>query len=217
MILASGSPRRRELLSRLGFSFDVVVSDADESVTGDPAPAERVEMLAMRKAEAVFSDLLQAAGSADGQRRDPAEVSFDPKRPFVIIGADTMVFAGRPLGKPKSRADAISMIGSLQGKTHFVCTGCALICRTQTGGEIGRLSFSDRTEVTVRPMNRSEIEAYVDTGEAYDKAGGYGIQGTFGRFVEGIHGSYDTVVGLPVLQLYEKLQDLFEENVSYDS
>lgn len=174
IILASGSPRRRELLSQMGLPFRVLVSDADETVDSSLSPADQVALISRRKAEAVA---VQCPGA-------------------LVIAADTIVaLEDRVMGKPHSKEEAVEMLSTLQGKTHQVYTGLTLQRdeRTQTHVEC--------TAVTFRPMSGAEIEAYVATGEPMDKAGAYGIQGLGGMFVEGIRGDYFNVMGLPICRL----------------
>ena len=171
LILASASPRRRELLSALGLSFEVRVSDADETVGADVTPREAVEIVARRKAEAVT-----ALFSGDA----------------IVIAADTTVeLDGRALGKPRDDADATRMIEGLSGRAHTVHTGVAITYRGKT------VSQAETTAVFFRKLEKEEIEAYIATGEGRDKAGAYGIQGLGGALVEGIAGELDNVIGLP--------------------
>ena len=190
LILASASPRRRELLGQMGLEFLVVPAGADENVA-ETDPEKKVELLAERKAEEVFERL----------RCERPEISP------VVIGSDTLVaIDGEILGKPADREEAIAMIALLQGKTHEVSTGVSIFWEQE--GQPRRETFCSTTRVEVYPMTRADIEAYADTGEPYDKAGGYGIQGRFCVWVKGICGDYDTVVGLPAAALYQKLRKL---------
>ena len=182
ILLASGSPRRRQLLEQIGLSFTVRSSDVDESVAPGLSPAEVVEALARRKGEAV------AASAA------PEE---------LVIAADTVVaLDGAVLGKPAGEADAERMLTALAGRTHFVYTGLTVL-----RGEIVR-TVSEETAVTFRPLTAEEIAAYVRTGEPMDKAGAYGIQGYGALLVEGIRGDYYNVMGLPVCRLGLLLREL---------
>lgn len=188
IILASGSPRRRELLTLLFDEFEVIVSDCQETVTSQD-PEKVTEELALQKAEAV-------AGSLP-LRTDPV----------IVIGADTVVsIDGKILGKPADQQQAVDMLRMLSGKCHNVSTGVALV-----GLEDGRQTrlkvFSETTEVMVAELTEEEINSYVNTSEPYDKAGAYGIQGMFGKHIQGIGGDYNNVVGLPVHRLYEELKD----------
>lgn len=186
LILASASPRRKELLTVTGVKFDVVVSDADETVSETLTPAETVTLLARRKAEAVRN----ALGSPDGDT--------------VILAADTVVASGgKILGKPKDREDAKNMLRSISGRVHEVYTGVALVRGEKTAS--GAVS----TAVSVRPIPEDEIERYAASGECDDKAGAYAIQGIGGLFVEKIDGDYRNVVGLPVYYINELLKSDF--------
>ena len=188
IVLASGSPRRKELLAKTGLKFSVVVSGGEEKAeTSDPA--ETVEKLSLDKASAV-ADLLQAE-----------------KEPQLIIGADTVVACdGEILGKPSDREDAFRMLWKLQGQTHQVYTGVTLLKKKKHTWQAH--TFSEKTDVQFYPVSREELLAYIETGEPMDKAGSYGIQGGFGIYVKGICGDYNNVVGLPVGRLVYELKKL---------
>ncbi len=176
-ILASQSPRRREILSSLGLSFEVVTSEADES-SSLTDPHALVEELARRKGEAV-RDLLKRNG------RELCNT--------VIIASDTVVaIDGKILGKPHDREDAMGMLRSYSGRTHEVVSGICLIC----GDRIA--SAHEVTEVEFDTMDEETVCRYVSTAEPYDKAGAYAIQGLASAYIKGIHGDYFNVVGLPV-------------------
>ena len=189
-ILASASPRRKEILSNLGLDFTVLVADADE--TGDiDDPGERVEFISLKKCLAA-RDRLMAEGM------DPADAET------VIIASDTLVtLDGEFLGKPRDEDDAIRMIDLLEGRTHTVASGIAVWHKGRT------VTAHELTGVTFAPMSPAEIRAYVATGESFGKAGGYAIQGHAARYITGIHGDYFNVVGLPVRRLYETLRMVF--------
>ncbi len=182
MILASASPRRRELLTQAGFSFEVKVSDADEVIT-EKEPDKIVKELALVKACAVAASETEA----------------------LIIGADTIVAVdGKILGKPRDAEEAFSMLSMLQGRTHQVYTGVALITREE---ELQKSHvFSEKTDVHMYPMTEQEIRAYIATGEPLDKAGAYGIQGRAAVYIRKIEGDYNNVVGLPISRLYQELK-----------
>lgn len=188
LVLGSASPRRRELVQLLGLDIPVRIeaSDADEAIPPGLSPAEAAEWLALRKATGVRERLgAEAAGT-------------------VIIGADTIVVLdGEILGKPKDAADALSMLGLLQGRAHEVMTGVAVLDgstgRSKTAGSV--------TRVFMKPLGADRISRYVATGEPLDKAGAYGIQGLAAGFVERIEGCYFNVVGLPVSLLGDLLAD----------
>ena len=194
IILASASPRRRELLHQIGWDFEVCVSQVEETIT-KTLPAEVVEELSAQKARAVFDHL---------QVHKPEE----NEGVFLVIGADTVVACdGEILGKPADREDAVRMLRMLQGRSHHVYTGVTLCC-CHAEGQMMTKSFHEETEVTFYPMTEQEIQDYVDTKEPMDKAGAYGIQGICARYISGIRGDYNNVVGLPVGRLYQEVQSL---------
>lgn len=173
IVLASGSPRRSELLAQVGMKFDIVVSNIEEVIT-KTLPNEVVCELSVQKAQAVYD-------------------SIEDKENLLVIGADTVVSADNIiLGKPKDDDDAFNMIKMLQGSEHSVFTGVTLII----DGECH--TFAEETKVRVYPMTDEEIRSYVKSKEPADKAGAYGIQGLFAAYVKGIDGDYNNVVGLPV-------------------
>lgn len=175
LILASKSPRRRELIARLGIPFTVSPADADEHLPAGLSPTDAVRMLAERKC---------VAGAAAHSEGD------------MVVGADTLVFLdGEPLGKPRDEQDALSMLMRLSGTTHSVCTGVAVMHRGVM------LSAAEETRVTFRAYSRRTALWYVRTGEPMDKAGSYGIQGKGGRLVARVDGAMDNVIGLPVALL----------------
>lgn len=182
LILASKSPRRYELLSKITEDFSVIVSDADENV--ENADIEDIPLiLSKRKAQAVFSD----------------------HRDAVVIGADTVVVCDRKvLGKPEDENDAKRMLKILSGKRHKVITGCTVISPEK------EVSFSAVTEVKFYDLSDEDIMAYISTGEPFDKAGAYGIQGAGYFLVEYIYGDYNNVVGLPVSRLKRELEGFFQ-------
>ena len=187
IILASASPRRRELLTQIGLEFQVVVSNVEEKVTAT-APAAVVEELSGQKAEGV----LQMMGA---QEQD-----------CLIIGSDTIVAVdGKILGKPKDAEDAKSMLGLLQGRAHEVYTGVTVL--KVNAGDIESRTFHECTKVLFFPMTEEEIDTYVATNDPLDKAGAYGIQGFCARYISGIEGDYNNVVGLPVGRLYQEIKD----------
>ena len=189
-ILASASPRRKEILLGLGLDFTVLVADADETCDLTD-PGERVEFISLKKCLAV-RDRLMAEGM------DPADGDT------VIIASDTLVtLDGAFLGKPRDEADALRMMELLEGRTHTVASGIALWHKGRT------VTAHELTEVTFAPMSPAEIGAYIATGEPFGKAGGYAIQGHASRYITGIRGDYFNVVGLPVRRLYETLRLVF--------
>lgn len=188
LILASASPRRRALLEGLGFAFAVEPSDYPED-DGDLSPADAARAHAAGKAEAV------------ALRRPGA----------LVIGADTVVaLDGASLGKPADAAAARAMLERLSGREHAVITGLALV-RHEPGCQLLRRRVADsRTQVRFRPLAPAEIDAYVASGDCFDKAGAYGIQGLAAQFVTGIKGCYFNVMGLPLELLTRMLQDWTE-------
>ncbi|MCL6515910.1 Maf family protein [Alicyclobacillus sp.] len=189
LILASGSPRRQELLASLGLTFEVIPSEVDEDVPAGLAPPAYVETLAARKARAVARRL---AGTRPGE-----------DVPAIVIGSDTtVVLDGAYLNKPADEAEAVLMLSRLQGRTHEVYTG---LCVLEHPGGREEIHHS-RTRVTMRALTPERIRRYVHTGEPMDKAGAYAIQGYGATLIEGIEGDYFTVVGLPVGLLAEVLE-----------
>lgn len=184
ILLASQSPRRRELLSQAGFVYEVEPSQVEEHTTRT-IPWEIVMELSRQKA-------------LDISRRHK-----DPE--LLVVGADTIVAYGdRILGKPHSAEAAVEMLTLLQGSCHQVYTGVTLVWTEQ--GEERIHTFYEKTEVEFYPMSQEEIYRYVDTGDCMDKAGAYGIQTQFGIYIKGIHGDYNNVVGLPIAALYQEMK-----------
>ena len=198
IILASASPRRRELLAQIGMDFEVRASCAEEK-TEAKDPEELVKELSALKALDIWEKL-----------------SEEEKKTGLVIGADTVVsICGAVMGKPKDREDAAGMLSLLQGRTHPVYTGVTFIYLDEKGDrDTGRKterrvnSFFEKTDVLVFPMSEEEIARYVDTGDPMDKAGAYGIQGIFAAYIKGIAGDYNNVVGLPVGRLYQELKKI---------
>lgn len=175
LILASGSPRRRELMERMGLQFEVRAADADETLVPGLSAQEQVVRLSRIKAEAVARTLTEEA---------------------VIVAADTVVVLdGIILGKPKDQADAKRMLTAFSGRCHHVLTGLTVL------GPKGVETHCEETEVHFRPLSEGEIDRYIATGEPMDKAGAYGIQGLGSLLVSGIDGDYFNVMGLPVYRL----------------
>ena len=173
LILASASPRRRELLSLFGIPFTVRVADIDEAMDPTKSPCDEVARVSCRKALAV--------------ERGPED---------VVVAADTIVVCGgRVLGKPHSQEEAVAMLQLLSGRDHQVMTGCTVLCGDR------RETFTEVTDLTFRPLSEAEIRRYVASGEPMDKAGAYGIQGGAALFCPGIRGDYYNVMGLPVCRL----------------
>ena len=184
IILASGSPRRKELLELIGAEFKIITSNKEEVITSTN-PEEVVKELSMMKAEDV-------AAGVNG--------------PAIILGADTVVaHGGRILGKPKDKEDALRMIRSFAGEDHYVYTGVCII-KKEADGNVKKISFAEGTKVTVYPMTDEEIERYVASNEPMDKAGAYAIQGLFAPYIKGIEGDYYNIVGFPIAGIYQRLK-----------
>ena len=181
IILASASPRRRELLTQIGIAFEVAVADIDETPAPDEDPIAYTLRLAKAKAEAVL-----------------------PRYPdAIVIGADTtVVHRGAILGKPHDQDDAARMLHLLQNDLHQVITGIALATAART------LTAAEITTVTFGPMSQAEIDGYIATGEPMDKAGAYGIQGCAAQWIPRLEGDYSNVVGLPLARLRTLLREM---------
>lgn len=218
LVLASGSQRRRELLTMCGYDYEIIVSNADETIDEND-PESFVRALSFRKAKEVF-DRLFAAG-----RRD-----------FAVIGSDTVVAfqkggGTKPviIGKPKDAKDAVRILSMLSGKTHRVFTGVSVIADITDENAAAQCSIRKKeeiqtecsirekeeiqtecsiTEVTFETLSPDEIADYVNSGDPLDKAGSYGIQGPFGMFVREIRGNYFTVIGMPIPVLYKMLKKI---------
>ncbi len=205
IILASNSPRRKELLNQLFTNFEVIPAKGTETYT-EHEPAKIVQQLAAQKA----AETCQAVYGQNTAEPTPTPNSQSTSHPdALVIGADTIVaFQGQILGKPRDAAQAKEMLKLLAGNVHQVYTGVALIVIRH--GTRQCIQFSECTNVQFYPMSAKEIEAYVQSGEPMDKAGAYGIQGIGGRFVEGIEGDYQNVVGLPVAKLYQVFKKIDE-------
>lgn len=190
-ILASKSPRRKEILSELGLKFDIITADTDESC-GLADPRAYVEELSLRKGRAV-ADLMELDGES------------------IIIASDTVVACGNEiLGKPQDRADALRMLDMLSGKSHKVISGIALITKDKA------ISASEVTEVVFDEMTDTDKDFYLNSGEPYDKAGAYAIQGLASMWIKGIVGDYFNVVGLPVKLLHDNLKSEFGIDIALE-
>ena len=180
IILASASPRRKELMELAGYDFEVICADIVEVVPEEAMPQEVVISLALQKAQAVAAEHKEA----------------------VVIGSDTVVALDEKiLGKPHSEQEACEMLRSLSGRTHKVFTGVAIVC----GGKVK--NFFDETDVEFYSLGDDEIKKYVATGEPTDKAGAYGIQGKGSVLVKRINGDFFSVMGLPIAKLYREMSD----------
>ncbi|HCF44999.1 MAG TPA: septum formation protein Maf, partial [Lachnospiraceae bacterium] len=205
LVLASASPRRRELLSQIGLEFTVMPSTKEENAKTTEAGA-LVQELSRQKAVDIWEQL--SGGQGQNPDADQEQISEETQEPnlngkrqpeLLVIGADTVVCCeGKILGKPHSREAAAEMLTALQGRSHEVYTGVTLYSQSET------VTFFECTQVEFYPMTEVEISEYIDSKEPMDKAGAYGIQGLGARFVKGIRGDYNNVVGLPVGRLYQE-------------
>lgn len=182
LILASASPRRKELLEKIGLPFTVQPAKGEERIT-QKSPADVVMELSRQKAE---------------------EVAAQQTGPCIILGADTVVAKGEKImGKPKDAADAKQMLRSIADDCHQVYTGVTLI---RTGAHPQSVTFQEKTDVFLYPISDAELDAYIASGDPMDKAGAYGIQGDFAIYVKRIAGDYYNVVGLPIGRVYQELK-----------
>ncbi len=190
VILASASPRRKELMARICKDFKVIPSRMKETVPAEVGADNYAQHLAEMKAESVAKNYRKA----------------------LVIGCDTCVIAdGAVLNKPRSTGEARDMMNLLSGHVHRVITGCSLFFMGK------HHTFSEVTEVEFYPLEEEEIERYVETPEPYDKAGGYGIQGEAALFIKGIKGDYYNVVGLPIARLKREIAEFLDQDFSVDS
>lgn len=207
LVLASASPRRRELLSQIGLEFTVMPSTKEENAKTTEAGA-LVQELSRQKAVDIWEQL--SGGQRQNPDADQEQISEKTQEPnlngkrqpeLLVIGADTVVCCeGKILGKPHSREAAAEMLTALQGRSHEVYTGVTLYSQSEA------VTFFECTQVEFYPMTEAEISDYIDSKEPMDKAGAYGIQGLGARFVKDIRGDYNNVVGLPVGRLYQELK-----------
>lgn len=195
LILGSGSPRRRELLTQIGLEFTVITGDVEEKITKSD-PADIVQELSLQKALDVYQ-----------KTQDLYSADAETAKSVLVLGADTVVaYKDSILGKPADKDQAVSMIKSLQGDTHQVYTGVSFVWQAE--GSIQSHTFFVKTDVEVFAMSDEEITGYVSLGTCMDKAGAYGIQNEFACFVKCIRGDYSNVVGLPVSAVYQELRRL---------
>lgn len=186
LVLASASPRRKELLEQAGYNLIILPADVDETLPDGISPEDAVKYLANKKAEACAKFIL----------KEKPELSDLP-----IVAADTVVYKDEIMGKPMDRQDAKRMIQTIRGTFHHVATGVAIILPASGKKDV----FCDVTKVYCKNLSDDDVEAYLDTDEPYDKAGAYAIQGIFGKYIDRFEGRYDTVVGLPVEPITEVL------------
>lgn len=187
LILASGSQRRRELMTMCGYDYEVKISNVDEALD-ERNPKDFALRLAKIKATDVYNRCFEEYGKDEE---------------LVVVGADTIIaYNGEIIGKPNDKFEAKRILKTLSGNSHTVCTGLAVVSSKGTQSKLCE------STVKVAKMTEEEIDAYIASGEPMDKAGAYGIQGAFGMFVESISGDYYTVVGLPLATLYKMLKDI---------
>lgn len=185
IILASKSPRRKELLSLITNDFDIIVSDADENVDETLTSAEKVKSIAKQKANIVANNVDEDC---------------------VVIGSDTIVVVDETiLGKPHDHDDAVRMLRMISGRTHKVMTGVSVVIKK--AGNLKEINDVDITDVHVNALSDEEIESWINTGNAWDKAGAYAIQQEFSVHIDKINGSFATVMGLPIHLVYNILKD----------
>ena len=216
-ILASGSPRRIEMMHAHGYDPIICPADIDENIPLHHGMKETVMFLALKKARAAEAKLLSGQCEdesslsegklpCDGKAASMQTPSESPSA-SIIIAADTIVYKDEIMGKPKDKNDARRILMSLSGDTHYVVTGCALL---EAGKEHASV-FAEITKVYVNDVSAEEIEAYISTDEPYDKAGGYAIQGAFGKYIDHIEGDYDNVVGFPWSRIETELSKFISQ------
>lgn len=198
IILASQSPRRKELLEQIGLEFEICPAQGEEVITKS-VPEEVVMELSKQKAEEVAA-MVSSFGEEHKDITTPSDI--------LVIGADTVVaYDGKILGKPADETDAKRMLTMLSGNTHSVFTGVTLVLIDKSG-RAGELVFYEKTDVKMHKMSEVEIDRYIATGEPMDKAGSYGIQGKCAIYIEKIDGDYNNVVGLPITRIYQELKKI---------
>lgn len=181
IILASNSPRRKQIMEMLQIPFEIIISGVEEKIDPALSESELVMDLAYQKAVDIFKT----------------------HKDDIVLGFDTLVYMdGLTLGKPKNAEDAKRMLEILSGRTHTVITGCAIITRKMSK------TFFEAAEVTFFPMTQAEIEEYIATKEPFDKAGAYAVQGFGSKYVRAINGDFYTIMGLPIGRLYHELQNM---------
>ena len=187
-ILASKSPRRKELMDLLNVNYDVIVSDADETLEDGLSMEEQSKKLAFIKAKSVFDE-------TSGDR--------------IVIGADTLVYKNdERFGKPGNSENAFKMLEKLKNATHQVCTGIAVL--VQKGNIYSEIVDCSTTSIHIKDMTDTEIQEWIDTGKAFDKAGAYAIQEEFSKFIDKIDGNYSSVVGLPIDMVYDVIKQFID-------
>ena len=202
-ILASGSPRRIEMMKSNGYDPLIMPSDIEENIPLHSGMTETAMFLALKKAQDVEIRYLASLSSSDNDTALQNPHSTADGRPPVIIAADTIVFYnGEIMGKPLDKEDGFRMLSALRNDVHYVVTGVALV---EAGAQNSRV-FYEITRVYFKDYSDDELLAYLDTPEAYDKAGGYAIQGYFSRYIDHFEGDYDNVVGFPWTRILKELE-----------
>lgn len=198
MILASASPRRKELLEQIGAEFVICPAKGEEVITETDPSAVVMELSRQKAEEVAYGVLIYNEQHAD----------LATTQDILVIGADTVVaYENQILGKPKDEEDARHMLTMLSGKTHSVYTGVTFVFIDKEG-RTGEHCFFEKTDVCMYPLKEEEIDRYIQSGDPMDKAGSYGIQGRFAIHIKEMRGDYNNVVGLPVARLYQELQKL---------
>lgn len=198
MILASASPRRKELLEQIGAEFVICPAKGEKVITETDPSAVVMELSRQKAEEVAYGVLIYNEQHAD----------LATPQDILVIGADTVVaYENQILGKPKDEEDARRMLTMLSGKTHSVYTGVTFVFIDKEG-RTGEHCFFEKTDVCMYPLKEEEIDRYIQSGDPMDKAGSYGIQGRFAIHIKEIRGDYNNVVGLPVARLYQELQKL---------
>ena len=198
MILASASPRRKELLEQIGAEFVICPAKGEEVITETDPSAVVMELSRQKAEEVAYGVLIYNEQHAD----------LATPQDILVIGADTVVaYENQILGKPKDEEDARRMLTMLSGKTHSVYTGVTFVFIDKEG-RTGEHCFFEKTDVCMYPLKEEEIDRYIQSGDPMDKAGSYGIQGRFAIHIKEIRRDYNNVVGLPVARLYQELQKL---------
>lgn len=187
IILASSSPRRIEMLREDGINLIIIKPEVDESIQVQMNMEDTVMFLALKKAISVEITLLNQIFNENS----------------IIIGADTIVYSDRIIGKPETREEAFDILSELNGKSHLVATGVALIEPFSERRKV----FCEITKVYFKKYSESDISAYVSTDEPYDKAGGYAIQGAWGKFIDHIEGDFENVIGFPLTRIKKEIKD----------
>lgn len=198
MILASASPRRKELLEQIGAEFVICPAKGEEVITETDPSAVVMELSRQKAEEVAYGVLIYNEQHAD----------LATPQDILVIGEDTVVaYENQILGKPKDEEDARHMLTMLSGKTHSVYTGVTFVFIDKEG-RTGEHCFFEKTDVCMYPLKEEEVDRYIQSGDPMDKAGSYGIQGRFAIHIKEIRGDYNNVVGLPVARLYQELQKL---------